>query len=291
MPVDRLFRTITAGKSIESITSSYRPQTLAAIKAYTRGVNYFIENHKGPLPLEFTILGYEPEPWHVSDGSAVNYYMAWNLNSAFSIEMLHFAIIDKIGEKHARDLFPEYVEGYPTIAPQGMAALDFLKTLNLARKFLGTEGGGASNNWVISGKNAATGMPILANDPHLGHGVPGIWYEAHLITPAMNVSGSVLPGFPFVIIGANENVAWGWTNVMADDADFYIEKINPANPDQYEYMGRWVDMTVKEEIIKVKDAADVKFKVKSTRHGPLVDGLSNPGTTIRHGAFHAVDGL
>ncbi len=277
VPVDKLFRTITAGKSIESIASSYPHETLAAMKAYTQGVNYFIENRKGPLPIEFTILGYEPEPWQISDASAVHYYMAWDLNSAFSIEMLHAAVIDKVGEKVARDLFPDYVEGYPTIAPEGMAALDLLKTLSLAREVLGTEGGGASNNWVISGKNSATGMPILANDPHLGHGVPGIWYEVHLVTPLLNVSGSVLPGMPFVVIGANENVAWGWTNVMADDADFYIEKINPNNPDQYEYMGHWVDMTVKEEIINVKDAADVKFEVKLTHHGPLVDALNSLG--------------
>jgi len=113
VPIDRFFRTITAGKSIESIASSYPHETLAAMKSYTQGVNYFIENRKGPLPLEFTILGYEPEPWQISDGSAVHYYMAWDLNSAFSIEMLHSAVIDKVGEKVARDLFPDYVEGYP----------------------------------------------------------------------------------------------------------------------------------------------------------------------------------
>jgi penicillin amidase len=274
VPVDRFFRTITAGKSIESIASSYPHETLAAMKAYRQGVNYFIENRKGLLPLEFTILGYEPEPWQISDGSAVHYYMAWDLNSAFSIEMLHSAVIDKVGEKVARDLFPDYVEGYPTIAPEGMAALNLLKTLNLARKVLGTEGGGASNNWVISGKNSATGMPILANDPHLGHGIPGIWYEAHLVTPSMNVSGSVLPGLPFIVIGSNEHVAWGWTNVMADDADFYIEKINPANPDQYKYMGRWENMTIRNEVIKVKGAEDVNLTVRLTRHGPIISDVN-----------------
>jgi penicillin amidase len=91
----------------------------------------------------------------------------------------------------------------------------------------------------------------------------------------MNVSGAVLPGIPFVIIGANEHVAWGFTNVMADDADFYIEKINPANPDQYEFMGRWEDMKIKEEVIKVKEADDVKFKVRLTRHGPIVDEINH----------------
>jgi penicillin amidase len=258
---DKLFRTISAGKSIEDIVSKYPPENITALKAYAAGVNYFIENRKGPLPIEYTILGIKPEPWHYSDGVATHYYMAWDLNSAFSIEMLYAAVIDKVGEKMAQDIFPEYAQG--------------LKTLNLAREVLGTEGGGASNNWVISDKISATGMPILANDPHLGHGIPGIWYEAHLVTPSLNVSGAILPGVPYIIIGANEHVAWGFTNVMSDDADFYIEKINPANPDQYEFMGRWEDMTVKEEVIKVKGAEAVKFKVRLTRHGPIIDDVNH----------------
>lgn len=274
VPVDKFFRTITAGRSIESIAGAYNNQTLEASKAYAKGVNYFIEHHRGPLPIEFTILGYKPEPWRFSDGAAVHYYMAWDLNSAFSIEMLHAAVIEKVGEKMARDLFPDYPTGYPTIVSGKQASLEFIKTLTAAREVLGTEGGGASNNWVVSGKKSVNGMPILANDPHLGHGAPGIWYEAHLVTPGMNVSGSLLPGMPFIVIGANEYVAWGVTNVMADDADFYIEKLNPANPDQYEFMGRWQDMTLKEEVIKVKGSRNVKFSVKLTRHGPIIDGIN-----------------
>jgi penicillin amidase len=272
---DILFRTISAGKSIEDIVSKIPPEDITALKAYAAGVNYFIEHRKGPLPIEFTILGIKPEPWHYSDGVATYYYMAWDLNTAFSIEMLYAAVIDKVGEKMAQDIFPDYAEGYPTIVPEGRTSLDFLKTLNLAREVLGAEGGGASNNWVVSEKMSATGMPILANDPHLDHGIPGIWYEAHLVTPSMNVSGAILPGVPYVVIGANEHVTWGFTNVTSDDADFYIEKINPTNPDQYEFMGRWEDMTIKEEVIKVKGAEDVKFKVRLTRHGPIVDDVNN----------------
>jgi penicillin amidase len=274
VPLDKFFRTITAGNSVEDIAAAYPHETVSVWEAYAEGVNYFIDNHKGALPIEFTLLGYTPEPWQPSDGMAVNYYMAWDLNTAFYVEMLFAAVIDKVGEKMARDIFPDYAEGYPVIVPEGMASLDLLKTLNLARKILGTEGGGASNSWVVSAEKSATGMPIFANDPHLGHSAPGIWYEAHLVTPSMNVSGSILPGIPFIIIGANEHVAWGWTNVMADDADFYIEKINPDNPDQYEYRGRWEDMTIKYEIIKIKGAQDEKHPVKLTRHGPIIDDLN-----------------
>ncbi len=271
--VDKFFRTITAGKSFEDIAAEYPPETLAATEAYAAGVNFFITHHKGPLPIEFTILGYQPDPWQPSDSAAVHYYMAWDLNSALSIEMLYAAVIAKVGPQMAKDIFPDYPDGYPTIIPAESASLDFLKSLALGREVSGTEGGGASNSWVVTGKKSATGMPILANDPHLGHGAPGIWYEAHLVTPSMNVSGSILPGVPLVVIGANEHTAWGWTNVMADDADFYIEKINPADPNQYEFKGRWEDMKVKAEIIKVKGAEDVKFSVRLTRHGPIINDV------------------
>jgi len=273
--VDRFFRTITAGKSFEDIADAYSPETRSASQAYSDGVNYFIDHHKGPLPIEFTILGYAPEPWQPSDGVAVHYVMAVDLNMAFGVEMLHAAVIEKVGENVAHELFPDYAEGYPTIIPQGLAVLEFLKTLNLARAVRGSEGGGASNSWVVDGNKSVTGKPILANDPHLGLGAPGIWYEAHLVSPSMNVSGAVLPGMPFIIIGANEHVAWGFTNVMADDTDFYIEKINPANPDQYEFMGRWEDMQIKEEVIRVKGGDDVIFKVRKTRHGPIVDEINH----------------
>ncbi|MBW2410006.1 MAG: penicillin acylase family protein, partial [Deltaproteobacteria bacterium] len=273
--VDKLFLTISAGKSIEEIASRYPHEVISALKAYAAGVNHFIQNHDGPLPIEFTILGYQPEPWKYSDGISTHYYMAWDLNSAFAIEMLYASVINKVGEELAKDLFPDYPRDYPTIIPPKTAALDFIQSLAVAREALGAEGGGASNSWVVSSVKSATDKPILANDPHLGHGAPGIWYEAHLVTPSMNVSGAFLPGIPYVVIGATEHVAWGFTNVMADDADFYIEKLNPANPNQYEYKGRWEDMQIQEHVIKVKGAEDVNFTVRLTRHGPIIDEVNN----------------
>ncbi len=279
VPVDKLFRTITAGKSVEDLMSIYPPEIISIVEAYAAGVNYFLENHDGPLPVEFAILGYEPEPWEASDGIATHYYMAWDLNSAFDNEMLNDSIIKKVGENLGSELMSDYPKGYPNIIHGSETSsiegnIKFLETLNLARNVLNTEGGGASNNWVISGGKSETGEPLLANDPHLGHGAPGIWYEAHISTPSMNVSGSVLSGIPFIIIGANDNVAWGFTNVMVDDADFYIEKINPDNPNQYEYMGRWEDMEVRDEVIKVKGADDVTTQVRLTRHGPIIDDVN-----------------
>ncbi len=273
LETDKFFRTITAGKNVEEIADQYPQDIKDAGNAFAAGVNHYLET-QSPLPIEFTILGYKPEPWKFSDGVAVHYYMAWDLNGAFSVELLHAAAVQKVGPDLAREIFPDYPNGYPTIIPEGSAMLDFLKTMNIARKQTGNEGGGASNNWVISGKKSMTGQPILSNDPHLGHGLPGIWYEAHIVTPNINVSGSLLPGIPYIVIGANERTAWGFTNVMADDADFYYEKINPDNPDQYEFEGKWVDMEIKNEVIRIKGEEDQNITIRKTHHGPIIDSVS-----------------
>ncbi len=276
--VDKLFRTITAVKPVDELYKDYPPEIIDAFTAFAAGVNYYLETRTGPLPVEFALLGYKPEPWVPSDSGAVYYYMSWDLNSSFDIEPLFDMITKKVGKDEAAELFTGYPSGYPTImsGTEPLASVNvegYLAALTRAREVLGTEGGGASNNWVVSGKKSETGKPILATDMHLNHSLPGIWYEAHLSTPSMNVSGVTAPGIPFIIVGATDHVAWGFTNVMADDSDYYLEKINPENEDQYQYQGKWEDMTTRKEVIKVKGSRDVNYMVRLTRHGPVVDDI------------------
>jgi penicillin amidase len=281
VPVDKLFKTITAKKSLEELyNGDLPPEIFAGMDAFTAGVNYYLENRDGPLPVEFAILGYEPEPWKPEDCWAAYYYMAWDLNMAFGTEMLYDAVRKMVGDELAKEIIVASPEGSSTIMPGGkMSPLSssrkVFEALDLAMKVTGKRIGSGSNNWLVSGEKSVTGKPILANDMHLGFGAPGIWYEAHIQTPNMNVSGVITPGIPLVAVGATESVAWGYTNVMSDDADFYIEKINPDNENQYEYKGRWEDMEVREETIKVKGKDDVKFNVRLTRHGPIVDDVNN----------------
>jgi penicillin amidase len=130
----------------------------------------------------------------------------------------------------------------------------------------------ASNNWVVGGSRSATGKPLLANDPHLGHGLPGIWHELHVHTPTQDVAGVTIPGLPFVAIGHNRRIAWGFTNVMLDAGDFFREKVD-LEKGQVMSRGEWVPLTVRDEVIRVKGGADVPLKVRSTPHGPLVSEL------------------
>ncbi len=288
---DTLFRTITATKSMEDSYAELSPELKVAIESFVKGINYYQENRKGRLPFEFTLLGYEPEPWKPVDIIGFYYYMSWDQNYPIKSELTHAAISERVGAEMANEIYIDFPPGYSTIIPKGenpiakftskatekaiaKKALEILKQIETAREITGPVGITASNNWVVSPEKSETGMAIFSNDPHLAVGVPSVWYEAHLVTPTMNVSGSTIPGGASIITGANEHVAWGITNINADDADFYIEKIHPDDPYKYKYMGKWEEMIVKKDVIKVKDGEDVPIEIRITRHGPIIDDVN-----------------
>jgi penicillin G amidase len=145
----------------------------------------------------------------------------------------------------------------------------------------GTNDGKGSNNWVLAGTRTVSGKPLLANDPHLGLSAPAIWYFAGMQSPAGQASdgtpigaidavGATLPGLPFVVLGRTDRVAWGFTNTGPDVQDLYLEQINPADASQYRTPDGWAPFTVRNETIRVKGAADVAIKLRSTRHGPVL---------------------
>jgi penicillin amidase len=129
-----------------------------------------------------------------------------------------------------------------------------------------------SNSWVVSGEKSETGKPILANDPHLPFSLPSIWYQVHLNDGQLDMAGVSIPGTPGIVIGRNNYIAWGLTNVMLDDTDFYIEKIDSAKMN-YFYEGDWFELEVREEVIKVKGKGEYRFKVLSTHRGPIISDV------------------
>jgi penicillin amidase len=146
--------------------------------------------------------------------------------------------------------------------------------LELHRHFVsgrfGSEFALGSNNWVIDGSKSATGKPILANDPHLGFSLPSIWYTAHLVAPGLNIMGVTFAGFPYTVIGHNDRIAWGLTDMQADAVDYFIEKTDPQHPHQYFYKGEWRPMTQVREDVPVRGEKPVPLEIESTIHGPLV---------------------
>jgi penicillin amidase len=269
--VDRFFRMLTAAGLNKDI-----PSGLAFLpKSFANGVNAYLETHPDRLPFEFKVLGYNPEPWDAEDYLAILKVLNWGLGMGWKVDLTAAKMLEKLGSEKMKEAFPIWPNDAPLIIPEKNRALSeistsLFETLRLVEKVTAFSGVSASNNWVVSGKKSVTGKPILGNDPHLGLTNPSFWWEVQMVCPTLNVSGFAVPGVPGVASGHNLHVAWGITNVMVDDVDFYIEKINPVNPRQYWYKDRWVEMKVRGETIRVKGRDSVKTEILLTRHGPIV---------------------
>ncbi len=293
---DKFIRTAGWNRMAENTLAYYRdeqPEFYDAMVAYTAGVNAYIgDKTPAELSLNYTILQTVNEPWEVEPWTPLN-TVSWGVVMSFQLaddinrELNYAAIIDEFGAETASLLVPPYpYHNRPVIAPTDqlvseLAAKEIpaewatavawqnVNTDLIGQKpdILGGDFFTGSNNWVISGQHTDTGMPLLANDPHLAIQLPAIWYEVGLHAPGFNVVGFSFAGVPGVIIGHNEDIAWGVTNTGADVQDLYIERIDG---DQYEYMGEMHDLEIIEEVIKVNGGEDVILPVRVTRHGPII---------------------
>jgi len=272
--VDRFFRTIAAA----GLNKKIRDDLAFLPKSFADGVNAYLETHSDRLPFEFKLLGYKPEPWTDEDYFAILKVVNWGLSNGWKVDLTAAKMLEKLGEEKWREAFPVWPDDAPLIIPEESKALSefsapLWKTMRLVEKLTGFSTSGASNNWVVSGKRSITGKPILANDTHLALTNPSFWWEVHMVCPTINVSGFAVPGVPGIAVGHNLYVAWGVTNVMVDDVDYYIEKINPGNPRQYWLKDHWEEMKVKEETIQVKGRDPIKTEILLTRHGPVVSDM------------------
>lgn len=281
---DRFLRTIGLRRAAESELARLDDEALTILEAYAEGVNAYIESHRNRLPLEFTLLGHEPEPWQPLDTLVWGKVMSLNLSTDFGSELIRVRLIEDIGEEAAAQLMPPYADGEPLIVPaanisyQGLDILSEELFHTLARLSLEPNKDWGSNGWVVSGEHTASGMPILANDTHLPLGVPSVWYENGLHGGRFDVVGFTFPGVPLVVLGYNRDIAWGITAMVGDIQDLYIEKLNdPDNPTQYAFEGEWRDLEIIEETINVKNGAPETLIIRLTHHGPLFnDAINNP---------------
>ncbi len=215
----------------------------AAFAAYTRGVNAFIGTHTGQLPWEFTVLQYSPRPWTIPDSILVGMQMFRSLTTSWKDELQKRAMLSAGDAAKVNFLFP-------------------------AR--LGGEVQPGSNAWVVSGALTASGKPLLADDMHLENTMPGVWYMIHLKSAdGLNVSGVSLPGVPGVIVGHNERIAWGVTNLHYDVQDLYQERID-SESGRYMFRGKLEQAHLETDMIRVKGRGALEIRNWVTRHGPLV---------------------
>ncbi len=264
-------------------------------EAYTRGVNAYIKTRADRLPIEFRILHYSPKPWLAEDSLVIASSMVKDLNYHYFFDALERErILAKLGPELTADLFVNrsWHDRPPTVMREDLQQPDNsagesddeeddAPDDSVTRHF--PEGSSSeglpvngSNDWVVSGAHTVTGKPLLSNDMHLGHQMPNLWYEAHLHSGSFDVVGVTLPGMPAVIVGHNQRLAWGFTNVGPTVTDVYIENFNQDGA--YQTPKGWVQPEHRVEVIHVKGKPDVTVDVRITRHGPIISDLV-PGET------------
>jgi penicillin G amidase len=280
---DRFFRTLGLRRAAEASYNEYSSETKQYLQWYADGVNAYIEKAKqdNTLSIEFLLVGYKPEKWTPVDSLVIGKYMAFDLGGHWEGQAFRYFLMEKFPKEKALDLFP----GYPVEAP---AILEDIKEsgLDYEKSFADAvipNFHNGSNNWVVSGSKTESGKPLLANDPHLQLGTPSIWYQTHLTAPDFEVSGVVFAGIPGIIVGHNKQIAWGVTNVGPDVQELYVEKRNPDNSYEFQYMANWEEADVIKEVIEVKDKPDVEHEVVITRHGPVISEFAHhdkPGTAL-----------
>jgi len=277
---DHLLRALRIPEKSTMVLADIEPAVMKALEAFSKGVNHYIENHQNKLPVEFTVLGYKPEPWQPMHSVNLIGYMAWDLSGAWQIEATMHKLRQHLEEEKFQQLLPNMAH-HPTWvypAPKFETPGGITSLLNPAGRLreLGLEVFSASNSWAVSGARSQTGLPILANDMHLGFGAPGIWYQMKQeVEGGMKVAGVVLPGQPFVIVGHNAYFAWGMTNVYVDDADFFLETLDPQNPGRYVYNDQWLDMDIRQEKIAVKGGDTLVRELRFTHRGPIISEFRN----------------
>ena len=323
LEIDRSFRRLGLSEAADREVSLLDADERVELEAFARGINRYIAE-KHPLPVEFVLLRYDPEPWRPADTLLVIGYMYQSLTSSWRWDLNRLDVSARIGKERASYLYDQTspfdhpivgAEAAPPTkqvsaaaaqssisagnsshaAPNGAisnsptvrAAGDSRSILwSFAQNTLfqfdeQVRAAFGSNNWVVDGSHTASGKPLLANDTHLALSTPDIWYLVQLSIPGWNAEGFTLPGVPGIVIGHNDQIAWGFTNDGADVQDLYVETFNPANPLEYRVNGQWVAAQTRKEIINVKGKPPEALDVTVTRHGPVMSRQGNTGYALK----------
>lgn len=282
LKTDRLFRTLGLRRLAEETARALDADTRSALEAYALGVNASQTGQKGAYAVEFDMLGFEPEPWTVVHSLVLAKLMAWELNTSRWVDITYGLLVQRLGEERARELYPDWPADAPTIIPRELSsnnaarlALPLLAADASFRSLVGlSDFGSGSNAWVVGPAKSVTGNSVLANDPHLMLTTPGRWYEMHLSAPGLEVAGASLPGIPFIVIGRNRHIAWGITNAMFDDTDYYVEEVDSLEfPSRYKLDNTWLPIQQFVDTILVKDGFPVILTTYRTHRGPIVNRM------------------
>jgi penicillin amidase len=281
LPIDRQMRVLGLYRAAEAEIPFLSPATRRVLRAYAAGVNAAIAARRGALPPAYLLLRFSPEPWRIADSLVWGKLMALLLEGDYRGELLRARLLETIPPADLAILYP----GYPPDAPTTLARLRPLyHGLALSRLYAALPPAvgpvHASNNWVLDGRHSISGKPLLANDPHLEFAAPGVWFLARLETPTHDIAGATAPGSPFVVVGHNEHIAWGFTSTGSDVEDLYVEKLDPGDPGRYLTPQGSAPFTLRHEVIRVRGMTPVAITIRTTRHGPVLSDALPPGTAV-----------
>ena len=296
LSIDRFFRRlgmVYGAEQTEKYINENNPVMKATVDAYTAGVNAYIKQLAPEnMPLEYKLMNYQPEEWTPKKTYLFLMFMSYDLTGRSATadlqltntrDYLGFDLFDKLYTNQQDSLDPIIPKGTvfakPSIVPVKPAGSDiaYLKKQDqnsMAGKVSASpeapDKNNGSNNWAVSGTKTKSGRPILCSDPHLGLNLPSLWYEVQITTPTHSTYGASFPGSPAVIIGFNDSLAWGVTNAGRDVLDYYELKFKDSTQKEYWFNGSWQATTNRQEIIKVKDSADVVENIAMTNWGPAM---------------------
>ena len=302
LETDKLMRTLGIIQAAQAQFDKLPLNTQKALEAYAQGVQAGYASAQWRAP-EFLILGINPvkdmKPWTAVDSVGWALMMALDLGGNWGHEFARWMALQTLSTDELWTLLPPY-PGEPRGTKVDVAAL--YQNLGVYAKpssakaaawnqphllasstlDIGVLEGKGSNNWVVPGSNTQSGLPLLANDPHLGLSAPAVWYFAGLHAPAgklpdgqthgaLNVVGATLPGLPFVVLGRTQKAAWGFTNTGPDVQDLFLEALE--GKDSYRTPSGQQAFETRKEVIKVKGQGDVVIQVRTTRHGPVISDV------------------
>ena len=311
LDADRLIRTLGWRQSAERDLKGLGPDARAVLDAYVAGVNAWLDQERGSLGLAFMLTGTTPEPWTALDSVAWQKVQAWNLGSNMDEELFRYLADARFGDPARTDeLFPPYPEDAPVIVPSdsdtatrpaaerdtATAQIDedaatawraVAAAAALPGRLAGFDGGGSrlgghglgSNNWVVAPGLTTTGGAMLANDPHLGIGMPSLWFLNGLHCAPVSdacpydVVGVSFPGTPVIPIGHNARIAWGATNGNPDVQDLFIEQLDPDDPGRYMLDGVSTPFEERVEEIRTSGGPTYYQTVRTTAHGPILNDV------------------
>ncbi len=309
IPLDYKHRVLGFQRLAERLYGDADEESRKMCRAYVGGINDYIREFPDRVPLEFLLLGYRPELWSPENVYGVLMWQQWMVTFNWESELAMVGLMQGLGVDETLELIGTQREQGPSIISETEKQYGVEQSridgtiippefdynrIKFEREEASPAQKGethvssiadrsqvfASNAWVVSGARSHSGKPMLANDPHIPHTLPSIWYMVHLSAPGIDDAAGIMTlGVPMIVMGHTRHIAWGDTTTGADTQDLFIEKLNPEDPNEYYHDGAYLPFESVKEVIRYRERGEMKSVEKEIRlsvHGPIINEIADP---------------